>query len=214
MRRGFRWPLLVEVAIGALVLGLLIGAGTFISMLRYGLSARDRPTAIEALLAGRMRHWAVPAALHRARNPLPLTPGVLAEARAHFADHCAICHGNDGKGKTEIGQRLYPRTADMTLRETQSRSDGEIFATIENGIRLTGMPGWGNGTAESSRTTWTLVHFIRHLSNITPEELAEMQKLNPKSPAEDEEMKREKKFLEGGDDASPSPSPQHSHHNE
>lgn len=214
MRRGFRWPLLVEVAIGALVLGLLTGAGTFISMLRYGLSARDEPTAIEALLAGRMRHWAVPAALHRARNPLSLTPEVMAEARAHFADHCAICHGNDGKGKTEIGQRLYPRAVDMTLRETQSRSDGELFATIENGIRLTGMPGWGNGTAESGRATWTLVHFIRHLPNITPEELAEMQKLNPKSPEEYEEMKREEKFLEGGDDASPSPSPEHSHHNE
>ena len=127
-----------------------------------------------------MRHWSIPADLHDAKNPVPLTPEILAEARAHFADHCAICHGNDGKGTTEMGQHLYPRAPNMTLLETQSQSDGELFATIENGVRLTGMPGWGNGTAESGRASWTLVHFIRHLPKITPEELAEMENVHSK----------------------------------
>jgi len=120
---------------------------------------------------------------------------VLAEARAHFADHCAICHGNDGKGKSGMGKQMYPRTPDMTLAATQSLSDGEIFSIIENGVRLTGMPGFGNGTAESAYGSWSLVHFIRHMPNLSPEELAEMKRLNPKSPEEWEEMQ----FLEGSD---------------
>jgi Cytochrome C oxidase, cbb3-type, subunit III len=161
-----------------------------------------------------MRHWSIPADLHRAPNPLPLTPDVLTEARAHFSDHCAVCHGNDGKGKTEMGQHLYPRAPDMTLRETQSQSDGELFATIENGVRLTGMPGWGEGTAQSARGSWALVHLIRHLPNITTEELAEMEKLNPKSPEEWKEMQNEENFLEGGGESSPSTTnePQQHHH--
>ncbi len=184
----------------AVVAGVLIVGGISVaSILRYGFSASDQPTVIERIIARQLRHWAVPADLRQAKNPVPLTPQILEEARAHFADHCAICHGNDGKGQTEMGQHMYPRAPDMTLAATQSLSDGELFSIIENGIRLTGMPGWGNGTAESGRGSWTLVHFIRHVPKITPEEIAEMEKLNPKSPEELEEMQQEKEFLEGGE---------------
>ena len=181
-----------------LLLGVAVAGVVFIRAVRYGFSTRDEPTAIERIVAARMRHWSVPSDLQRARNPVALTPAVLADARAHFADHCAICHGNDGKGKTEMGQHLYPRAPDLTLPDTQSRSDGELFAPIENGVRLTGMPGFGNGTAESRAASWTLVHFIRHLPHVTPEELAEMEKLNPKSPEEWRQLQEEESFLRGG----------------
>jgi len=171
--------------------------------LRHGLSAQDEPTRIEHVLARAMRHYATPSDLRGRKNPVPLTPEVLAEARSHFADHCAVCHGNDGKGQTAMGPNFYPKAPDMTLAETQALSDGELFATIENGIRLTGMPGWGNGTAESAYGSWTLVHFIRHLPKITAEELAEMETLNPKSRAELEEEQQERKFLEEGAEPAP-----------
>lgn len=211
MRRGFRFPVLIEIGIAAVLLGLLIAVFAFVRILRYGFSTHDKPTAVEAFMAGRMRHWSIPADLHTMKNPVPFTPEVLAEARAHFADHCASCHGNDGKGQTEMGQHLYPRAPDMTLRETQSQSDGELFATIENGVRLTGMPGWGSGTAESAYGSWTLVHFIRHLPKVTPAEIEEMKKMNPISPAEMQEQQSEESFLEGGDAGAAPEKTQHNH---
>jgi mono/diheme cytochrome c family protein len=183
----------------------VIGAVMLVRTVRYGFSARDEPTRVEKLVASLMRRWAVPADLAQRTNPVPLTPAMLAEARAHFADHCAYCHGNDGKGRTEIGRNLYPRAPDMTLAETQRQSDGALFATIENGIRLTGMPAWGNGTPESAHASWTLVHFIRHLPQLTAEEIAEMETLNPKPPAEVLAAKEEEEFLAGGDEPPPSP---------
>ncbi len=169
-----------------------------IAMLRHGFSARDEPTAVERVIARTMRHWATPSDLRDRKNPVALTPEVLAEGRAHFADHCAVCHGNDGKGASGIGKQMYPRTPDMTLAATQRLSDGELFSIIENGVRLTGMPGFGNGTAESAADSWALVHFIRHLPKLTPREIAEMEKLNPKSPEEWKQMEAEDAFL-GGD---------------
>ena len=201
--------------IGAILLAVLGGGVVMVvRTVRYGLSARDEAPALEQFIAKSMRRWAVPSDLSKRKNPVPLTPDVLAEARAHFADHCAYCHGNDGKGRTEIGQNLYPRAPDMTLAETQGQSDGALFATIENGIRLTGMPAWGNGTAESAHGSWTLVHFIRHLPQITPEEIAEMERLNPKPPAEAATAKEEEEFLAGSDEAAPAatPSPGGHHH--
>lgn len=179
------------------------------ALVRYGFSARDQPTAIEAFVARRVRRLAIPRSARQAKNPVSATADVLREARAHFADHCALCHGNDGRGQTEIGRNLYPKAPDMREAETQTLSDGELFYTIHNGIRLTGMPAWGDDPPEKDIDSWKLVHFIRHLPQITPEELAEMKKLNPKGPQELEEEEEERKFLQGGE--SPSSLPQHDH---
>ncbi len=166
-------------------LGAVAAAGAValvFAYLAHGLSARDRPLALEAFAARRLRHLAIPRGARDAPNPLPRSPGLLAAARAHFADHCASCHANDGSGATEIGQNLYPKAPDMRLAPTQELSDGEIFYIIENGIRFTGMPAWATGTPEGRQESWGLVHFIRHLPHLTGEELAAMKHLNPVSP--------------------------------
>lgn len=188
-----------KILIGVVV-AVVLAIIVFSSMVRRGFSAHDEPTLMEAMMARRMRNWAVPADLRDRKNPVPLTPAALAEARAHFADHCATCHGNDGKG-SDLAKRMYPKAPNMTLESTQKLSDGALFSTIENGIRLTGMPGFGSGTAESAYGSWTLVHFIRNLPKLTPAELAEMEKLNPKSPEEWQQFQEEAAFLAAGEEA-------------
>jgi mono/diheme cytochrome c family protein len=163
-----------------------------------GLSTRVEPSATERALARAVRRLAIPREGRSAVNPVAFSPEVWAESRAHFADHCAACHGNDGSGQTEIGQRFYPRVPDMRLEDTQELADGELYWIIENGIRLTGMPAWGPGGA-GDLDTWKLVHFIRRLKDLTPEQIASMKALNPKSPAEIQEELDDRKFLSGGD---------------
>lgn len=201
-----------KVVLGLVLVVVAGGMILLINTLRYGFSARDEPTRLEHVLAVTMRRYAVPSDLRRRKNPVVLTPAVLTEARAHFADHCAGCHANDGKGQTAMGQSFYPKATDLTLAETQSQSDGALFATIENGIRLTGMPAWGDGTAESAYGSWTLVHFIRHLPQLTAAELDEMKSLNPKSRAEWEAEAADKQFLEGAGAADAPASRGHAHH--
>jgi mono/diheme cytochrome c family protein len=163
--------------------------------LRRGFSARDNPSVVETYVAKTARRLSVPASERNAKNPFAASAEVLSEARAHFADHCAICHSNDGSGKTQIGQNLYPKTPDMRLPETQNLTDGEVYYIIHNGIRLTGMPAWG--TEEKDEDSWKLVVFIRHLPQLTPAEEREMEALNPKGPAEKEEELEEEQFLNG-----------------
>ena len=166
-----------------------------------GFSAKEEPNALEALLARQLRHLAIPIENRRLRNPLPLTQELLKEARAHFADHCAICHGNNGSGQTVIGLNVYPKTRDLRSLDIQGMSDGELFFTIQNGIRFTGMPGWGTGDPAIDSGSWQLVHFIRHLPSLTDEELEEMKGLNPKTRKELEEEALFDQFLEGNDAA-------------
>ncbi len=190
----------VAAVMAALVLGVALLAATF---LRGGIAARPEPPRLEAAVARRLRHWAVPAEARALRNPVPPSTEVLADARAHFADHCASCHGNDGSGDTSLGRSLYPRAPDMRRSQTQELSDGELFYIIENGVRLTGMPAWGRPGADAE--SWKLVHFIRHLSTLTGEEKLEMERLNPRGPEEWKEREEEERFLEG----EPHPPPAH-----
>jgi mono/diheme cytochrome c family protein len=147
-------------------------------------------------MARTLRHFAVPASLRSRKNPLPMTAAALKEGREHFADHCAQCHGNDGRGQTEMGRNLYPRAPDMTLAETQQLSDGELFAIIRNGVRLTGMPAWSGEHSEDD--DWKLVLFVRHMPQMTKEEAESMRSLNPVSPADLREENEEREFLNGG----------------
>jgi mono/diheme cytochrome c family protein len=141
-------------------------------------------------------------------NPLALSEAVLVEGMEHFADHCAVCHANNGSGDAEIGRSLYPRAPDMRAAATQDLSDGELFSIIENGIRLTGMPAWGTGTPEGERASWALVHVIRRLPTLTEDELSRMESLNPKSAEQWREEEEARRFL-AGDDTKPVPSAHH-----
>jgi mono/diheme cytochrome c family protein len=174
-----------------------------------GLSAREEPSRVEKWIARRVRMAAVPRDAENRANPVPNTPEVLAEARAHWADHCASCHGNDGSGDSMMGKRTYPPAPDMRLPDTQNMSDGALFYVIQNGVRMTAMPAWGSGSGHDEEDSWKLVRFIRHLPQLTFEEKKEMQQLNPKGPEDRKEEEEEEKFLRGDDSNAET---EHHHH--
>lgn len=184
--------LFILVLVGVTVVAIGVYAVT-----RRGLSTRVEPTRLEELVARGLRRLATPSTVRTQSNPVAKTPEVLDEAMGHFADHCATCHGNDGSGDTSIGRSFYPKAPDMRASATQSLSDGELFSIIEHGIRLTGMPAWGDGTSEGERGSWGLVHFIRKLPSLSPDEIDRMAALNPKTPAEFREEEEARRFLAG-----------------
>jgi len=185
----------------AVIVGLVI-AIVGVTMIRHGFSARQSPSRIETFVARSARSMAVPARARRMKNPIPNTAENLAEARAHWADHCAICHANNGGGNTTIGQNLYPKAPDMRQPRTQNMTDGELYYTIQNGIRLSGMPAWGQA-GENDKDSWKLV---------APEEEREMERLNPKGPEERQEEQEEERFLNEDQPSNPPPKPP-THHN-
>lgn len=172
-RRDTSWKVvaIIVVVVAIIVGGFFAWLGT-----AHGFSARAKPTGIEAFLAGAMRGMALPSRAARLKNPYPPTAAGLAQASEHFAAHCAICHDNNGDGNTMIGRNLYPKPPNLNGFTTQDKSDGDLYFTIRNGIRLSGMPAWPD---DSPQEIWELVNFIRHLPQITPAEIKTMQKYDP-----------------------------------
>jgi mono/diheme cytochrome c family protein len=203
-----RYRLAVSIVSSAV---LLLAGGGFLAwhFVHLGFSTRNQPGRIEAMLATTLRRAAIPSHERKAKNPVQITPDVLRQGMAHWADHCASCHGNNGNGETMYGKTMYPRPPDMRLVHTQELSDGELYYTIKNGVRLSGMPAFGE-PGDDDLDSWKLVAFIRHLPKLTEQEELQMEQLNPKTPEELQEEREEQQFLNGdGGPASPTISTTH-----
>lgn len=189
-----------RIASWALFAIVIVAVGYGIALTRQGFSARGRPSLIEKFAATTARKMAVPSDYRKLRNPFSGSPENIQAGMEHFSDHCATCHANDGGGDTFFGKGLYPKPPDMRTAETQNKSDGELYYTIENGVRLSGMPAFGEEhSVGADAETWHLVLFIRHLPQIKSEELDEMKGLNPKTDVDRAEEEQEKEFLKGGE---------------
>ena len=204
-------PMIKAAALLAAFVILLAAVG-LVYIMNAGLSARESPGAVETFMAGKVRGLVISRRARDLQSAIARAPEIIAAGREHFADHCATCHANDGSGDTAFGRGLFPRPPDLRLPQTQNLSDGELFYIIEHGILFTGMPAFGSDDGSTVNGSWHLVHFIRHLPELSDAEIAEMESLNPASPAEVLQRIEEERFLRGETDerAVPAP-PDHRH---
>lgn len=92
-------------------------------------------------------------------NPLPATEEVLAQGRALYSRHCAVCHGTQGRGDGPAAAGLNPRPPDLR-NAAPNLSGGMIAAQIRDGRGA--MPPFANALTESE--IWSLTHHVQYLT--------------------------------------------------
>lgn len=105
--------------------------------------------------------WIVPPEYKALKNPLAPSESNLNAARQIYADECAKCHGDRGKGDGPEARSHYPLPADLTDPKLLANApDGEIFYQISEGRRP--MPSFKRRLTEDQR--WQLVLLVRSFS--------------------------------------------------
>jgi mono/diheme cytochrome c family protein len=173
-----------DAVITIVLLAIAAVTAAFVVVRRGGLAASGEPGPLERSVAERLVRLAIPADADRQQSPLGGQAEVWRQAREHYLDHCAVCHGRDAKGHTEMGANMYPRVPDLTSTQVQRRSDGALFYIIQNGIRWTGMPAWKK--EHSPEDTWKLVAFIRKAPTLAE---ADMKIEEPVAPTGEKPVK-------------------------
>jgi hypothetical protein len=140
--------------------GLLAGKG----VTHFSLTALQEPGPLETRIANLGKHFVIRLA---SRQDAPSTP-VDAKASAEgggtrYGLNCGMCDGVDGRAQTPSGRWMCPRATDLTSKQVQSYSDQETFWIIENGIRFTGMPAFGE--VETPDHIWVLANYVRMLAS-------------------------------------------------
>lgn len=96
------------------------------------------------------------------KNPLPLSPGTLADGKEAFSHYCVACHGMDGQNTgVPFADHISPPIPSLASPEVQSYTDGQLKWILDNGISPSGMPG-SEGTL-SDDELWSIVTYLRHL---------------------------------------------------
>jgi len=157
--------LLRNVLVTLLVI-VILAAGVAYLTLRNGLAADRPPGRVEAAVARRLVALSIPSTSRSMTNPNASNADAWRAAADHFDDHCAVCHGSDGRGHSEFGDRMYPPVPDLADPAIQGMSDGALFSIVQNGVRWTGMPGFKQ--EHTPDETWKLVSFVRHVPQIAP----------------------------------------------
>lgn len=115
--------------------------------------------------------YTIPTDAVRQVNPVKPTPESIAQGKKWYGYDCAMCHGNNGDGKGDVGADMKLKVSDFTNPATlKERTDGELFYVIKNGKG--DMPAEGNRL--KSDGLWDLVNYIRSLTKKTtpPEDKA------------------------------------------
>jgi mono/diheme cytochrome c family protein len=138
--------------------------GLSLGCLILACTAHEQPSKVETTLANMAKDVVIPLEAEGKKNPLPDDDEVVKQGQKIFLQSCALCHGQDGHGRTELGQNMYPPAMDMTSPHVQHWSDADLSWIIQNGVRLTGMPSWKSSISETD--TWKLAHFIHSLPQL------------------------------------------------
>jgi mono/diheme cytochrome c family protein len=127
----------------------------------------------------RITHWILETARTRSikvhaadiRVPRGLDdPALVLIGTEHFAAHCAVCHGAPGVPKGEISDGLNPQPPDLA-HSSQHYSSSELFWIVKHGIKMTGMPAWGD---HSDDELWATVAFIEKLPGMNDQDYAKL----------------------------------------
>lgn len=170
--RGFRALVNVWATLSLLALFVVVVFG--IVLWSKGLGARPDPSALEASVSMRAWESSISKRYEDMKNPITATGFDLNEAASHYAEHCAVCHGMTGKGDTAFEGIMYPRPPDLTSTDTQEMSDGELYWTIKNGVRWSGMPAFGK-PGDADQHAWKIVAFLRQLPKLSTEQINALQ---------------------------------------
>jgi mono/diheme cytochrome c family protein len=148
-----------------IVIGVVAACGLLALWLVFSnlsLAALPEPGRNETYLATKAKHLLIARATREGVPPRPFDKAKsAAQGDKLYAIRCSLCHGEDGRTPSPMGQWMYPRAADLTSATVRSYSDEELFWILKNGIRLSGMPAFGK--LESDEHLWNVVDHLHTL---------------------------------------------------
>jgi mono/diheme cytochrome c family protein len=94
------------------------------------------------------------------RPAVPYQAASIADGKALYGEHCAVCHGPRAAGDGPAASTLQPRPSDLRAHHVALHTAGDIFWWITNGRPP--MPAFADRLDADAR--WHLVNYLRALA--------------------------------------------------
>ena len=154
-----------------LILGILLGLVAIAGGVYYYFSSGRAPVATSAPpmpFEKNLARVGLRAYLDRLPHPEPQVPAdepsLLAGAKV-YRENCAVCHGLPGEAKTAIAQGMFPAPPQLFQGMGVTDDDAwESYWKVENGIRMSGMPGFKGRLTE--KQIWQVSVLVKNADKI------------------------------------------------
>lgn len=167
---------LFGIVMGVILVG--VGVYFYFSTGSAPVATSDHPMPLETTLAS--------GALHaRIEREMPKTAPIAADESAYMAgakiyvENCAVCHGYPGQEQSAIAKGMFPKPPHLFRGKGVTDDEpGETYWKVSHGIRLTGMPSFGDSLNDTER--WQVSLLLANADKISE---AVKQQLQPPAPA-------------------------------
>jgi len=153
----------------AILVVLLVIGGAAAFMVKTGrlpIAATTPPDFVDRV-AVTAKYKAVVRSAAGLQVTVPTDPASVSRGREHYVENCLPCHGAPGVKPAEFAEGMNPKPPDID-GSLQNYNDAQLFWVIKNGIRATGMPGFGVNHKDEEIAA--IAAFVRHTPRLTPEE--------------------------------------------
>jgi thiosulfate dehydrogenase len=166
------------------LLGLVLGFAAVLTGAYLYFSLGYAPVATSAppmLFEERMAKMALHARIAKeapSSTAVPADEGNLLAGAQLYREHCAVCHGLNGRSETATAKGMFPKPPQFFQGHGVTDDPvGETYWKAKNGIRLTGMPAYGPSVSEQQ--LWQVSLLLAHADKLSPS----IQKVLNDSPA-------------------------------
>ena len=168
--------LLFGIAFGILL--ACAGAYFYFATGSAPVATADHPMPFEKRLANKALHA-------RIEREMPKTVPINADESTYMAgakiyvDNCAVCHGYPGAEQSAIAKGMFPKPPELFRGKGVTDDEpGETYWKVSHGIRLSGMPSFGDTLSETQM--WQVTLLLANADKISD---AVKQELKPPASA-------------------------------
>jgi thiosulfate dehydrogenase len=167
--------LLLGFVLGVAV--VFVGAYLYFSLGYAPVATAAPPMPFEEKMAAMALHARI-AKEAPSSAPVPADEANLLAGAQLYREHCAVCHGLNGRPETATAKGMFPKPPQFFQGHGVTDDPvGETYWKAKNGIRLTGMPAYGLSTSEQQ--LWQVSLLLAHADKLPPS----VQKVLSGSPA-------------------------------
>src|SRR5471032_3420204 len=113
-------------------------------------------------------------------SPIPASDEAYAAGAHIYRNHCAVCHGLPGRDQTAIANGEFPKPPDLFKgKGVTDDPAGVTYWKVANGIRLTGMPGFGGSL--STDQMWQVSLLLANSDKLPAKIISALQDPLPQS---------------------------------
>ena len=157
----------IAATVAVLATVSLIGVAAFAYSGSFDVTATNPHWEITHKLLLAVREQSIKHQAREVKVPELDDPAKIHAGFQNFHSMCVACHNAPGAAPTEISKGLYPGAPNLA-QSVKSRTAGELYMIIKQGIKMSGMPAWE--PSHSGDEIWSMVAFLRTLPDMSDDE--------------------------------------------